>query len=244
MADHRGDYKLYLNKKFSYLSSFEILQYNDAYIELLFEGEFSSRNDLDRKEGGFQRSMECVNKNIAGRTKKEHYEENKDEISVKGKKYRKENPEKIKERSKKYYANNKPKILEYQAQYYDKNQEKVIERAKDYREEHLDQIHARRQQTYKCECGSINCIENKARHESSVQHQTYLNSLTEIKQEIIKVPKIICVCGSTICINDKKRHERSQKHQAFIHLSLSAAKNFVEVRSSSSQSKESSEVLM
>lgn len=37
-----------------------------------------SRKDLEKKEGEFIRNMECINKNIAGRTKKQYYKENKD----------------------------------------------------------------------------------------------------------------------------------------------------------------------
>lgn len=213
MTNHRTDYKRYINKKRHYMTSYEILQYDDAYIELLFEGEFQSDDALRKKEGEYIREMNCVNKRIEGRANKEYYEDNK------------------------------PKILEYHAQYYKKNHDMVIEKSKIYREEHFDQIHARRQQTYECECGSINCIENKERQESSVQHQTYMNSLTEIKQEIIKVPKFTCECGTLCNINDKKRHERSQKHQKFIQ-SLSAEGNCVEVHSSEGQVAESSEVLM
>ena len=85
MSDHRSNYKKYLNGTFDYVSSFEILQYKDCYIELLFEGEFESKNALDRKEGEYQREMNCVNKNIAGRTPKERYEENKEKLLQKKK---------------------------------------------------------------------------------------------------------------------------------------------------------------
>ena len=46
-----------------------------------------------KKEGEYQRSINCINKNIAGRTKQEHYEDNKEEIAVKGKQYREKNLE-------------------------------------------------------------------------------------------------------------------------------------------------------
>ena len=48
MAGHRRDYKKYLNKTYHYITSFEILQY-ESYIELLFEGEFVSKEELRKK---------------------------------------------------------------------------------------------------------------------------------------------------------------------------------------------------
>ena len=50
MAHHRRSHKNYLNQNFHYVTSFKILQYPDAYIELLFEGEFESKDALRKKE--------------------------------------------------------------------------------------------------------------------------------------------------------------------------------------------------
>jgi hypothetical protein len=186
MADHRSNYKKYLNGTFDYVSSFEILQYKDCYIELLFEGEFESKNALDRKEGEYQREMNCVNKNIAGRTPKERYEENK---------------EKLLQKKKKYYVDNRKIKLEKANQNYKDNREIKLEKANQYAKEHQEQIKENNRQ------------------------------------------KITCECGSTICKISKSTHIKSKKHQAFI-LSESVAKNCDEVRSSSGQSSENSEVLM
>ena len=83
MYGHRGDFKLKRN-----CNSKLILQYEDAYIELIEEYSCDNKEQLLRKEGEHIRANNCVNKRIAGRTKTED---------------RKEEPEKFKERNKKYY---------------------------------------------------------------------------------------------------------------------------------------------
>lgn len=92
----------------------------------------------------------CVNINIPGRTKKEYYEENKDEILIKRKEYYDENKDEIKERDKKYYEENKDKILI-------KNEE-------------------RSKVKYTCKCGSIIRKDSKAKHEKTLIHLNYINS--------------------------------------------------------------------
>jgi len=49
MSSQRNSHKKYLNKTQHYITSFKILHYKDAYIELLFEGEFESKDALRKK---------------------------------------------------------------------------------------------------------------------------------------------------------------------------------------------------
>jgi len=80
MAGHRQQYKNWINEKYHYVTSFEILKYDDAYIELLEEIEFQNKQELYAREGHYIRSMECINKCIAGRSKKEWTEENIEQV--------------------------------------------------------------------------------------------------------------------------------------------------------------------
>ena len=112
LSGHRRHYKKYLNTTFHYVTSFKILQYNDAYIELLFEREFESKDALQQKEGEYIRDMECVNKQIAGRTKKEYYEDNKDVLAENKKEYIKQNKALVSERKHTYYESNKKELNE------------------------------------------------------------------------------------------------------------------------------------
>ena len=64
------------NKNNNGTSSYEILQFDDAYIELLENFKCESREELNKREGELIRQYkdQCVNKNIAGRTQKERDE--------------------------------------------------------------------------------------------------------------------------------------------------------------------------
>ena len=98
---HKSNYKI--NKLD--ISSFEILKYDDAYIELIEEYPCDNKMMLNRREGEIIRQNNCVNKFIAGRTRQEYEEENKDKIREQKKGYYQANKDKKKE----YYQANKDK---------------------------------------------------------------------------------------------------------------------------------------
>jgi len=135
-GDHRGKYKLWKNGKYHYVASFELIKYDDCYIELLEECPCDNRNQLERREGQLIREMDCVNKYVAGRSKKEYDEEHKEQI----KKYREEHKEQIKEYKKKYREEHKEQIKEYKKKYNEENKEEIKEYQKEYHEEHKEQI--------------------------------------------------------------------------------------------------------
>ena len=111
---HKRQYKLYLNGKFGYMTSFDILQYDDAYIELIEEYPCKNKKQLERREGEIIKFNEnCVNKRIEGRTQKEWREINKDKIC---------------ENNKEYYEKNKEKMNKYNKEYYEKNKDKINEK--------------------------------------------------------------------------------------------------------------------
>ena len=68
---HRASYKAFLQNKFNYVTSFEIIQLQDNYIELMENHPCNSSDELRKREGEIMRAVECVNKNIAGRSSKE-----------------------------------------------------------------------------------------------------------------------------------------------------------------------------
>ena len=75
--------------------------WDDWYIELYEEYPCENKEQLCKREGEVIRSIGTLNSQIAGRTNKEYYENNK---------------LKLLEQMKDYYNNNKGKILEYQKQ--------------------------------------------------------------------------------------------------------------------------------
>ena len=96
-----------------------ILQYEDAYIELIELFPCNSKEELNKKEGEHIRANNCVNKVIPCRTKKE---------------YEKDNQEYIKEQHKKQHQKNRIHRREQQKQYYEKNKEQIREKHREYRQ--------------------------------------------------------------------------------------------------------------
>ncbi len=104
--------------------------WSNWYIELYENYPCSCKNELCKREGEIIRLIGNLNKVINGRTYKEYYEDNKNELLEKQKKYYEDNKdvikEKNKEKNKEYYNNNKAKAKEYYKEYYEKNKNKQV----------------------------------------------------------------------------------------------------------------------
>ena len=72
---HINHYNSYMRGNSKYISSFDLCKYDDMYIELIEEYPCENKRQLEKREGVIQREMDCVNKIIANRTWKEHYNE-------------------------------------------------------------------------------------------------------------------------------------------------------------------------
>jgi adenylate kinase family enzyme len=108
-SNHKYDYKRRNNK---YITSCDLLQYDDVKIELIKEFPCNTRKELEKEEGKLILENNCVNKCVAGRTKKEWDDDNKDKIKEYFKEYYQENKEKIKERHKEYRDDNNERVKE------------------------------------------------------------------------------------------------------------------------------------
>lgn len=119
MAEHRDNYKcLKSGGKVNHTSSYILLDkygVENCRIELIEIFPCNSKDELTKKEGEYIRLLNCVNKNIAGRTKQEWREDNpeyskkwreanRDTVAVCNKKWREANRE--------YYNVNKDKWSE------------------------------------------------------------------------------------------------------------------------------------
>ena len=136
-SDHKINYKLYLKGAFNFITSFELLELGDAYIELLEEINCNNKTQLVKREGELIREhkKDCVNKRIDGRTPKEYNIDNKEHI----KQYRIDNKEHIKEYGKRYNIDNKEHIKEYGKQYNIDNKEHIKQYQIDNKE-HIKEI--------------------------------------------------------------------------------------------------------
>ena len=108
----------------------------------------SCKAELSAEEGKYQRANKCVNKNVAGRTNKEYYEDNRVQIIEQSKDYYEANREKILEQHKEYRQNNCEKFAERDKDYYEANREQILEHKKEYQQANREKINARARQRY------------------------------------------------------------------------------------------------
>ena len=105
------------NHKFMTCSSREIMQFADAYIELIEMFPCANKIQLQGREGEIIRTRDCVNKNIAGRTraesKKQYRKDHKVEINQYSKKYYHTHPEEMAEKDRQYYETHKDQKKQY-----------------------------------------------------------------------------------------------------------------------------------
>ncbi len=92
---HKRDYNRYLNGKFNFISSFEVLENDNYIIELIETYPCNNRRELMERENEHILNNKCVNRYKASRTS--------DAIKIQQKKdndkYKLKNPEKYKEHS-------------------------------------------------------------------------------------------------------------------------------------------------
>ena len=179
LKKHKKDYKSYLNGKYSFVTSFKILENDDYQIELIEDFPCDDKKQLFEREGYWIKNNNCVNKIIVGRTDKQYYEDNKD---------------KIKEYNKKYHDDNKDKIKQYR----EDNKDKI----KQYCEDNKDKIKEHKNKKCICECGSYYTNCNKSHHEKSKKHQEYKNKIILN----INVPPNVNLEININTINDKVEH--------------------------------------
>jgi len=209
LAGHKRHFNEWINGTYNYVTSYEILKYDDCYIELLEGYPCNNRDELKRYEGQKIREFknECCNKYIAGRTRKEYNNDNKEIISEKKKIYNENNKEKIKQyrednkehiakrdkeyreknkeelalkksiRDKKKYAENKEEIQKANKISYNKHKEQRLKDAKKYRDENKDKIKKSKSIIINCQCGSSIQRDKIRRHERSKKHLKYIENL-------------------------------------------------------------------
>jgi hypothetical protein len=126
--------RLYQHKTiYNRSKSIEIIKLGDSRIELIEEFPCSRREELNVREGYHIKLNKdiCVNKCIAGRTLKEYYNDNKEQIIEKQTQYNQANKDIIckyqKEYQKGYKELHKDKLKEYRKEYYNTHKDKIAE---------------------------------------------------------------------------------------------------------------------
>jgi len=123
--------RFYQHKKSNkYCSSNEIICFEDSYIELIENFPCNSKKELNRREGQHIRITDCVNRLIAGRTKQEWNNDNKDKIAKQRREYIEVNRDIINETRKEYVDANRDIINKKQREWREINKEKISEQRK------------------------------------------------------------------------------------------------------------------
>ena len=147
-SKHKCCYKKYIDGNYCYITSFEVLQYGDAKIDLIDEIQFEDKKELIDLETKYIRELNSVNKRIENRTNKEYQ-----------KQYHQEHKDKLNQQKKQYRQDNRDKLSERHKQYYNKNKDELCEK---------------RKQKITCECGSICSIYAISRHKRTKKHLDYI----------------------------------------------------------------------
>jgi len=160
LAGHRNDYKTYLKGGRTYIKSFDIIKNENYDIQLIENFPCDSKDELHKREGYWIKTMNCVNKMVAGQTRKEYYEANKDMIKNYHHLYYQTNKAELNGKNKKYHLEHKDKMQENMKQYYNANKASIA---------------LRQSKKFDCECGGTYTSCHKAEHMRSIKHTTFIN---------------------------------------------------------------------
>lgn len=153
---HKNDYRRYLNGKCNYMTSFDLFKkygIDGIDVKPIESYKYDDLKDLRRREGYYIQACECINKVVAGRSKKEYNQINREAINSKNKQYQLDNYERIKEHRRKHYEINRDLIKE---NYY----------------ANRDTINAK----ITCECGCIVIKRALSTHQKSAKHINLMKS--------------------------------------------------------------------
>jgi len=118
----------------------EIIEDGNYEIILIENFPCDSKDELHKRERYYIENLDCINKVIPTRTKKEYNETNKEHMREQNKERYIVNKDRILERMKEHYIVNKGRILEQTKEYRKKNKERILEQAKEYRKNNKERI--------------------------------------------------------------------------------------------------------
>lgn len=208
---HRRHYRLYQDGLYHYVSSFEVLQFEDADIILIELFPCNSKDELRSREQYFITATEnCVNLYSAtsGMTRKEYEksyrEEHKEELKKSQKEYYENKKDEVLQKQRIYYENNKDKKLEYQKQYAQENRHKIMEYQKAYSEANSENLKQKKKDYYE-----------KNKEMIQQKHKEYLEKNKESLMAK-RSEKIQCSCGGKFIRSNKSQHEKTTKHKNWL----------------------------
>jgi hypothetical protein len=146
LTAHVKSYRHWKSGKTNKTSSFDLFDeygVDNCEIVLLELYPCTSKDELTSKESYYITTLDCINKNLAQRSKRE------------------------------YYTDNKEKILEQRNEHYERNKDAIKSNVKSYREKNKEAISEKYKLQHACECGSIYRLRDKSRHEKTNKHLSF-----------------------------------------------------------------------
>ena len=197
-------------------SSVFVLEHEGWCMDVV-ETQECTKEESYKIEGKWIRENDCVNMRIAGRTKaewteenKEHvaevkhewYEKNKNRILKEGKERYEENKEQINARNRNYYEKNKEQMLLQNKKRYEENKDEILKKQREYHQKNKKKINERNQKY--------------SRQPHVVQHvKEYGIKYREANKEKITIKekeKGKCeLCGSIVIKKSLVRHQKTKK---------------------------------
>jgi hypothetical protein len=154
MDKHRSGYKRWKDGKYgSHVRSYDLFDeygIENCKIMLIELYPCNISDERSAREGYYIRTMECVNKQIVGRNKKE---------TIRA-----------------YYEMHQDKIKEFQKKYKIDNMDTLKQNKHDYYKVNKNLINDKQNQQFNCECGGHYSRSNKSKHFISKKHLNYLES--------------------------------------------------------------------
>jgi hypothetical protein len=168
LSRHKEDYRRWQKNKYHYVTSYEVMKFDDCYIELYELYPCNSKTELERREGQIIRAnVDAINQRIAGRTKKEYDRDNVDNKKKYDQQYRKANRDKINEKHNCVCG----------VSYIKRNKTDHLKTVKHQNYVNGIVIEKSRVERHDCICGGVFTNSHKSDHLKSKKHLKHLESL-------------------------------------------------------------------
>ena len=179
---HKGDHKKEECQKRPLYKLMKDIGFERFRIQLIIDYPCEDEYMLKQKEGEYIRLIGTLNKNIAGRTKKEYAHEEREKIKKSETKYRNEHKENVKLWKQNYYQKYKENISEKKKLYRQENKEQIAEKKKEYYLKNIDKKKEYDKQRY----------DNKKQNRDSTyeQNKEKLNARRRELYHLKKIEKI------------------------------------------------------
>lgn len=163
LAGHRKLYKSYLGGKSNYITSYDILKYDDVKIILIEECPCDNREQLLAREQYHIDNMDCINKNRAI-------------ILLSNKEYYKEQYQKALKNNPNLHKDKYQKELKRNPNHNKDNYERQLKNNPNLHKERYEKYKHINNQKILCECGLESSRKHLSRHKTSKIHHDLLSN--------------------------------------------------------------------